>query len=409
MVSNMSRDRFCRSPIKVESGVATLVTAVVLMLAVFGISFYLSEVVIKEKQSVSVKQRGFEAFNSAMAGLDLGINLVRLGTVDGGSTFTSSATMSFGSFDLTIPPVADDIYTVRVTGYSADLSVSRTISKSIAKLPSSTSPPNVPVVAKGAVDIGGNATVTNNLEDLTVWSGGGFDESGGSSSFETYINVDGTNDVISTTGTTRGPDIVSNDKNLSYDEDPTDDIDPMMQAFFDVDNVAELGASGRTKSEIDSTEGGLSKSLSGVIYIPNDETLNAADFNAKQTLDAADYDQYNSDSGCPDTGGSYQTNCSLIDGFSTTAAYILGTPDNPVVVAADAILELNANIVVFGILVADDGIGKLNGGVSIFGGVISLADSDLTGGPQIYLDKTIISKTPISSDFGPIRSRWKDW
>ena len=73
MVSNMSRDRFCRSPIKVESGVATLVTAVVLMLAVFGISFYLSEVVIKEKQSVSVKQRGFEAFNSAMAGLDLGI------------------------------------------------------------------------------------------------------------------------------------------------------------------------------------------------------------------------------------------------------------------------------------------------------------------------------------------------
>jgi len=311
--------------------------------------------------------------------------------------------------------MVDNIYTITSTGFSDDSSVSRVISKSLAKLPSTTAPPSVPVVSKGAVDVGGGAIVTNNLTDLTVWSGSGFDESGGQASYTTYINVDGENDVISTTGTTRGPDIVSNDKNLAYD--PGDGTEPVMQAFFNVDTLEEYGELGSSISDINSTDGGLSKSLSGIVYFPdpNPNTndtyiLNSSDFisGTKETLDSVDYDQYKVDSNCPDVGGSYETNCTEIEFFSTTDAYIIGTPDNPVTVVAGDILKTNAKIVVFGILLAKNGF-ELTGDVTVFGGVVSLGDADLGGGPRIYLDKTIISKTPISSDFGPIRSSWKDW
>ena len=148
------------SPSK-QRGVATLVTAVILMLAVLSISFYLSEVVIKEKQAVAIKQRGFEAFNAAMSGMDYGTYLVTTGLVDGSSDFSSSAALSIGSYTLSIPTMVDNIYTITSTGFSDDSSVSRVISKSLAKLPSTTAPPSVPVVSKGAVDVGGGAIGTS--------------------------------------------------------------------------------------------------------------------------------------------------------------------------------------------------------------------------------------------------------
>lgn len=399
-----------------QTGVVTLLTAVVLMLAVFGITFYLSEVVINEKRSIANQIRGKQAFYAAQAGIERGVQM----TLDGASPVCplASAALNTGSFEVCVT-LSDDIYQIESTGLSADNSVSRTLTQSIAKLPNDSAPPNVPVVARGTVNIGGNAKITNNLSDITVWSGGEFDPGGGNSSFDTYINVDGQDNVLSTTGTTRGPDIIDNDQNLAQPtvSDPAVAKSNIMQAFFDIASVSEIGNLDSTLSFQEAKDefgtGLLSKLTDGYVYLaPGTASgLTSSSVQNNQLLESEDFDDY-----AANCGDSSQCNTDEIlefvdvaDGGGGNTSTILGTPDDPIILAIDDDFSFTSNLVVFGILLVDGSITNLNGGVTVFGGVVSLEDSDLTGGPQIYLDKTIIQNSMPNENFGPVKSSWKDW
>lgn len=399
-----------------QRGVATLVTAVVLMLAVFGITFYMSEVVVNEKRITANQIRGKQAFYAAQAGIERAVQMILGG---GGPVCPiASGTLSSGSFEVCVS-LTDEIYQIESTGWSGDSSVRRSLTQSIAKLPPDTAPPNVPVIARGTVNIGGNARITNNLSDITVWSGEDFDPAGGNSSFDTYINVDGQDDVLSTTGTTRGPDIIDNDQNLAQPtvSDPSIAKSNIMNAFFNIASVYDIGELDSTKSFDEAkalnASGLLNKSTYDYVYFaPGTASgLTSSSVENNQLLEASDFDDY--EANC---GSSSQCNtdeilefAELAAGGAGNASTILGTPDEPVVLAIDDDFSFTSNLVVFGILLTDGSITNLNGGVTVFGGVISLEDSDLTGGPDIYLDKTIIQNSTLNEDYGPVKSSWKDW
>ena len=308
----------------------------------------------------------------------------------------ASAALGSGSFEVCVS-LSSDIYTIQSTGLSADGSAQRILTQSIAQLPSTSAPPSVPIVAKGAVGFGGNAKIYNNLSDLTVWSGGDIGSSGGTASWETYINVDGTPNSISTSGTTLGPDVVRNDQNLGLAS--KQDI---MQAFFGYDSTADLGATGVTLSDATSSnDGKIDKDLSGIIYETSDIIFNASSVD-QTTLTPEDYDSY--EASCPASDN--KCNTTIIKSFG--AARFVGTPDEPVILVFEGNPQINASLVIFGVVVVN-GVASGNGGFQSFGGIVGLETVAFSGGPDIFLDKTVIDNAQQSQDFGPVKSSWKDW
>lgn len=216
-----------------ESGVATLVTAVVLMLAVLSATFYMSEVVVHEQRTISSDLRGKRAFHSAQAGLDHAVNLIESsvltlpvtvnGNLAGGETYGFSiANVTSGATSASTPSV----YEVVSEGLSDDLSTRRVLTQRFGRLPIVPNPPSMPVVALGNVDVTGNLSVTNNISNVTIWTG--IDTSSWGSA-NTYIRIDDRQSQLSTTKNTRGPDVIDGDQNLAA---LSSDEDAFIQNFF---------------------------------------------------------------------------------------------------------------------------------------------------------------------------------
>jgi len=205
------------------------------MLAVFGITYFMSAIVLKDKQVLANAIRGNQAFQSAQSGLEFAISYVDSNGVDdvfdeveAAGTLTLTGSDIPHNSTVTISLSADQKYFVlKSVGVSEDLSVKRTLITGLSAIPSDPEQPSVPVVAKGGLDIKGNLSVTNNEESMTIWTGGEA-ELGGSSS--TYIKVDGTADQLSTSGNTRGPDVVEFDSNLANATESE-----LLQSFYNKD------------------------------------------------------------------------------------------------------------------------------------------------------------------------------
>ena len=215
-----------------QHGVVTLVTAVVLMLAVFGVTYFMSETIIKDKQIMSNALKANEAFQNAQNGIEYAIAYIDSTGIDdvfdlvnAAGLFLISGTEVPKNVELTISLSADENYfVISSVGLSEDQTVERTIVTGISAIPADPEQPSVPVVAKGGLDIKGNLSVTNNEESMTIWTGGEADLGGSAS---TYIKIDGSSDQLSTSGNTRGPDVVEFDSNLA-----TASESELLQSFY---------------------------------------------------------------------------------------------------------------------------------------------------------------------------------
>lgn len=406
-----------------QAGVVTLVTAIVLMLAVFGISFYMSNAVISETRVAATQLRGIEAFNSAQSGIE------RLKSATGTIHIVSEAYPSSSvTFEVTADELSPGLVEVRSEGFSRDGTTARTITYYMAREPSDNTPPSVPIVAKGGVNTSGNISAVNNYSNLTVWNGLGTGIQGSAS---TYTSIDGIKNQLSTikntSGTaTYGADVVTGDKNLA-DAD-ADDIVNSFFGYTDLDEmVAAKSAASNDGVDLSSVSSGQSYCYvqscdTAVVSFAGTGNFNLSSFAnviASQTDWAVDdYAYWSTQSG--------RSIGNLDDGFSgshfgfspgtepdtlSLDSKYIGTPTKPVMIVVKGEVTIPSNTYVFGVVVAEKI--RLQSNTSVFGGVVALSnEADAfqgAGGAVVFMDETLIKNAGNPDKFLPVKSGWKDW
>ena len=392
---------------KRQKGVVTLVTAVVLMLAVFSISFFVSEIIINEKQSVSNDLRGKQAFFAAQSGLDFARTLG-----DDTSSCSSAVTraLSTGSFSVNICVAsgATELYAIESRGVSNDGSVERILSMATGRLPADITPPKVPIVAKGGLGITGNVKAINNYENLTVWSGSDFGVQG---SANTYISLDGNKNQLSTIKNPGaqnifGPDVLTNDPNLS-----SASADEIVQSFFGVASIGafscpDCGARAIAETGNYDVDDAAYYGQKYTYYSDGDATFD------KPRSGTIPGDVWNdtSDRTLADLQSEVDTVVTGNVNLTGSNDYI-GTPENPVLIVVNGTLTFSGSPIIFGTVIANKV--RFGGAPTIFGGMVVLSsDSDAVGGgggANVIMDKTTVDNVFESSGYGPVRSSWRDW
>ena len=403
-----------------QKGVATLVTAVVLMLAVFGISYFASETVINEKQIASNEFRSKQAFMAAQAGIDYGRAVAIDGLCVPGSPCSPPTDIGGGSFNVQIvSSAAGSIYTIESTGVSEDGSVERMITYAIGKLPGEGYPPNVPIVARGGLGLTGNVKAVNNEESLTVWSGNDFGLNG---SANTYIKIDDNVNQLSSIknpggNNVYGPDVLTNDPNLGNATESE-----LLEAFFNKSSIEEF-------SETYATGCTTGNCLENIDDMASYDVSNYGDYANKVYYSDTDYTIGNSSvpqGTIPEasltewealTNSDPDRNDLLTSGSVTGAnlkfdnTTILGSPSDPVTIVVKGKLTLNSSPTIFGIIICEEL--EVKGSPIIIGGVVVLdQDADAmtgNGTPTIIMDKVVMQQTKQSDIYGPVKNSWKDW
>lgn len=439
--------------LKKQQGVATLVTAVVLMLAVFGISFFVSETVINEKQVASSDYRAKQAFMVAQAGIEYGRIVAESGSCAEGSP--CSPAVDGGQVSVEIVSNGSDLYTIVSTGVSEDQSVSRTLSMAIGRLPSDSYPPNVPIVSRGGLGLSGNVKAVNNEEALTVWTSGDFGLGG---SANTYISIDGNYNQLSSIknpggNNIYGPDVITNDPNL--DKAP----EVILDAFFGKDRYEDFAPDQTLDYSAGSDEytvtcnsifNGLtysetvsSANLSTVIdnsdfqdcidnfaqmsdydvsdytgqetkyYSSGDVTLGNSDFNNGTVPETSISDWEQNTNYDPDRNDLIESGSVAGANLTFSNTAVIGTPSDPVTIVVNGKLTLNSSPTIFGIIIADEI--EFKGSPIIVGGVVVLNEGSVSepvtgnGTPTIIMDKVVMQNTQKNPNFGPVKNSWKDW
>lgn len=413
-----------------QRGVATLLTAVVLMLAVFSITYVISEVVISEKQTVANELRSKQAFQAAYAGMEY----ARVVAADGGCTVVGTCVGSVsGATYSVIASGSTSLITLTSTGTSDDGSVARVINIAIGRIPGEAVPPAVPIVARGGLGLTGNVKAINNEEAITVWSGSDFTAGG---SANTYINVDGEDNQLSTIKATGnataiyGPDIITNDGNLT---DPKTSTEELLQAFFNKSSLTDFGEEdGRTLQEFDdmsSYNQATDWEQDYTYYSASDVSLGNSNI-SNGTVEDASFDKLAAIKGLYDLDGD-PDGTAVKDNFLSSASVagtnltysnsaILGSPSNPVLIVVNGTLTLNSSPTIFGLIIANKIV--MSGSPIIIGGIVLTEDGKNPDGtsngevsmsgagtPTIIMDKTVLGRSTQSDDYGTVSNSWKDW
>jgi hypothetical protein len=386
-----------------QRGAATLVTALVLMIIMLGITFYTSETVVTEKKVVANEYRAKQAFNGAQAGLDYGIAYARSGTDQNDDSVldlsgASGATGSIGSasYSVTLSDLSAgsdmSLLMLESVGSSDDGVIQRTVSVLIGEIPVLPNPPSVPVVARGDIATTGNLQVYNHFENLNMWTGSELDSWGSSDTYvrdpdwtgfggdtwdgtpgdlERHLTATG-NTVVdvpsiqSTTKNTRGPDVIDGDTSLG-----TLSGSEFIENFFGTDIEGLAGGASETFNS-GNFDTSLWPGLSGVIYL---------------------------DDGTAGSGGTYQ-----ISGNGT-----IGSASSPVVLVVDGDIRLSGNVTIYGLVVARN-YESAAGTVDVIGGVMAETEIEKANGTfSVYYDPGVMAALEELKSLEVVRGSWKDW
>lgn len=377
-------ERQYRDPFIRERGVATLLTAVVLLVVVFLITYNISETVLSDKRNTAAATRGVEAFQRAQNGLDYAFSYVVSNSLSSviQATSTSSVSLNYpgaGTVAITLNQNGETLE-ISSIGYSDDgVSIKRTVRDRISGSPTTSGQPNVPVVTKGGVNLTtGNIAVTNNVEPLTIWAGDAVDIG---ASVSTYISIDGVDNQLSNTATTRGPDIVDSDLNLKEATETE-----FLGAFFGVSGLADIGNTGSCTGDAVTTPRVCDDEDGDKYYYYDDGAVaNSGACGDEPTARSLDLSSFNS------------------------------TPDNPVQIVVNGAVDIKSGggVPFYGVVVAQEA--SFSGGsgnkATINGSLVLLdcVDDTGSGGGSIILDSASIADLSGSGATVRVLGGWHDW
>lgn len=297
-----------------QRGAATLITAVILLIAITLVTLLTAKTVLVETKQTADNYRTMQAVSAANYAMDYGVNYFDNGGFDqnadnivdtlvvpnlvstylGGHTVT--ANLTFNNLAATrcvaagaTPDMSHGVITA--VGFSDDGTATRAISQCVGPLELlQDDGPDMPLISRSQVALTGNANITNRYSNTNIWSG----ESvviGSSSSMNTYIRdpsvanldpdvpaelarlleTDPTIDtqLVSNRNLGNGLDIIDNDPSLGN----LSAVD-FFQNFFgttDRDIIKDLAKSaGQYYTDIDDAIG-----KSGLIWVEGDQSLSS--------------------------------------------------------------------------------------------------------------------------------------
>jgi len=418
------------TPLKHQKGAATLLTAVILLIAITMVTFITAKTVLMETKMVANNHRTSQAIASAQAGMDYALAYFDDGGLDhdtdgildpidpdvdvdadGIQDFIAplSSTVVFFNKSSTsavspapYPCVDSSLDSlnnqksalVQVTGTSDDGTASRTLyqcvgTRNILK----GGGPKQTLVSGSVVDLTGSAQIINRYNDLNVWSAGASDIAG--AAMKSYIRppavelADLTADELTETpqpainnaqqvssgGTGSGTDIYQVDSTLAAAKTLTDAsaTGDGTGSFFDLffyDDLADLADIADSNDQKLST-GADATDLNGlgdIVYVDGDASL----VGGGNTIGSSD------SSAIIIIDGDFTFNGGTIYGM----VYVTGT------------LTMAGGATVVGSLIAEDGVDMGSG------------TSSLVYAPNSHGDP---EKRPLKGTTGIVNGSWRDW
>lgn len=293
-----------RSLQREQYGAVTLVMALVLLVLTSLVAAYTGSAVLFERKISANEFRSGQAFEAAESGLSSalaymatrgGADKNRDGVIDpifdtnaDGIGDTNTATFADNSSVTVTVNGTFPNYAIQSVGMSDDQTAMRTVwnvGASVDALPNS---PDNPMTARGAMIVGGAATVHNPEGHSTIWSGGDVDL-GSNNATATNIadpadaGYPGCMDTSMTCGTTRssskvavGLDVITNDSSLANLSDTQ-----MFQNFFgtsmanyrDSRVTLEVAAANADNLATDSANPGVHLGAGEIIWVEGDTVL----------------------------------------------------------------------------------------------------------------------------------------
>ncbi|MGR8941421.1 MAG: hypothetical protein ACU83P_07505 [Gammaproteobacteria bacterium] len=204
--------KIIRSRLSHQYGAATLFTALILLICITLVTLLTSKTVITETQIAADNYRAAQAVAAANYSMDFGTNYFNLGGFDQDNnnavdypavtslpnltstdaSQTTSAQLTFNNSVGTQCVAAGSVASlgkgmITATGFSDDRLGSRTVTQCVAPMGLLNGEgPDMPFIARGTVNLSGNARIINRYNNTTSWSGDTI-TIGSSSAMETYI------------------------------------------------------------------------------------------------------------------------------------------------------------------------------------------------------------------------------
>lgn|SRR5574337_585440 len=400
------RELACRA---FQQGAATLLVSMVLLVAATLIILYTSETTVAEqrmaanemrqKQALAAAQAGVDA---AIAGLNNGSDLSQppdtggLGLNPKGSYRAIFCKGTLGNAGLPTCPAAPAVLACTSPsaseaqswlvscGWSDDNTSVQRIVTYVGKLDPVPNKPSNPLISKGAVNVGGNASVVNYYTNLTTWTGDALSATSATGKtmiqnpaypIQDYSNpADLANTVkgnsvcsgvpgpfICTTSKGVGPDVVSSDTTLSS----LNDAQFFANFFGTSPELYKATAETMTKAQ---AEANLGTTNPGIYWVD------------------------------------------VPPGEKFTLSNDIGTKDNPVVLIINGDMQLNASNNFFGILYVTGNVtGNSGGSPNIFGSMVVEGTVSSNGSPNIIYYPAALENLDQLSKYSSMPGTWRDY
>lgn len=410
-----------RHSFKLQRGVASLLTAVVLLTCITLVALFTSKTVVMETKMAADDYRTSQATAAAQAAMDQAVAYYgvsnTLDRFDNNNTTPFAVTTTAGAdgildYSITSPmtiTLTSGSQTTRgqfyfnnttgnicnsptgnkmdkgmlvATGWSDDNTAVRTITQCVnkAKILNDDGPAQ-PFITHGGIGIAGNATFINRFTNSNVWTGGSLGSAG--AAFATYLRPANKQfsdltwaEKIAGCANPCDPDTASNNVRLVSNT----------KAGYGVDVIGD-----------DPTLGNLTADETFAMFF--------ADTRAATKSSASDDGQmYTNIVDATDKGGTI-----WIEGSGS--APNIGSPDNPAILVVNGDLTIGSNATIYGVVYV---IGTLtiNGSPNIYGSLISESGTTAgNGSPTLvfvpWFGGDSSSEQP--GDPAPISGSWKDW
>jgi Tfp pilus assembly protein PilX len=393
-----------------QRGAATLLVAMVLLIAATLMILYTSQTTIMEQKMSANEMRQKQALAAAQAGIDAAIaganasggNLAQTpntgglganpkgsyrsvfckGTLGNAGLPTCAATPT--ALACTTPDATEAQSWLVSCGWSDDNTGVQRIVTYVGKMAPAPNPPSNPLIAKGGVNVGGNATVVNYYNNLTTWTG----------------------DALTASSAT-GKTMVRNPS----------------QALVDYSNPANLAAAVQGNSGCGTGNPFVCTTTSGLAgpdVIASDTTLsNLTDTQFFQNIFGVSPDVYRN--GMADkiltdaqanTNGAFSVPqiywVDVAAGNTFNLGQDIGTSSAPVIVIVNGDMQFNASNDFFGMLYVT---GNVTGGGSpnIFGSMVVEGSVNTNGAPNIIYYPASLDGLNNLSKFASMPGTWRDF
>jgi len=381
-----------------QRGAATLITSLILLVAMTIITIFAARSAIMEQKIFANEFRAKQAFEAAEAGLEYTLAYLLTaggadkdddGTIDAidmdGDLSTANTLSNSSEFSVSITDNSGGNMTnltVESTGLSDDDSARAIVSQVVVIVPAIPDVPGNPVISKGAVSINGAAEVINPEGNATIWTGDNNVTFSGASGKTQIPDPSNPSQLIdSSDANGLGPDVIAGDTNLSSMTDAQ-----FFQAFMGTDatsyqnaaQVREVPAANAANAYNHSTLPGIDLAREEVIWVNGNPSLNG-----------------NTTVGCTVT----------VTGSGTCPS----ANTKPVVMVIDGNLSGNGTVKVYGLVyITGDFAGS--GNLEVTGAVIMEGDVTGTGSLNVTYSSSVLgslSNIPISA--GSLAGSWHDF